>query len=244
MRTFLGLEPPRGGRRRSVNPTISSVRRIEIALVGLLAVIVVGTVGYLVLGFTPLEALYQTVTTVSTVGFREVQPLTRPARSSRSVLIIVGVGHRALQPRRARRGLHRGTPPPAPGEAPHGHGHRRAARPRHHLRPRPGGPRGRPDSARRGRRGRASTATRAGWSGCRRRPTWSATSPGTRCCAGPGIDAPAPWSRARDRRRHRLPDALGARDARPTSSSSPAPGPATRRRRCCSPGPPVRSTRR
>src|SRR6476620_3570104 len=92
MRTFLGLEPPRGGRRRSVDPTISSVRRIEIALVGLLAVIVVGTVGYLALGFTPLEALYQTVTTVSTVVFREVRPLGPVGEIFTIGLIIVGAG--------------------------------------------------------------------------------------------------------------------------------------------------------
>ena len=92
MRTFLGLEPPRGGRRRSVDPTISSVRRIEIALVGLLAVIVVGTVGYLVLGFTLLEAVYQTVTTVSTVGFREVRPLGPVGQVFTIGLIIVGAG--------------------------------------------------------------------------------------------------------------------------------------------------------
>ena len=51
------------------------LHRIRTALLALLAVTVFGTVGYLLLGFTLMEAAYQTVTTVSTVGFREVRPL-------------------------------------------------------------------------------------------------------------------------------------------------------------------------
>jgi voltage-gated potassium channel len=44
------------------------------------------------LGFTVLEALYQTVTTVTTVGFREVRPLTRVGELFTIGLILVGVG--------------------------------------------------------------------------------------------------------------------------------------------------------
>jgi len=43
------------------------VRRIRKALVALATVISLGTIGYLVLGFSLLEAIYQTVTTVATV---------------------------------------------------------------------------------------------------------------------------------------------------------------------------------
>lgn len=71
---------------------MESMRRITIALICLLAVTVVGTVGYLVLGFTFLEALYQTVTTVATVGFREVRPLTAAGQIFTIVLILLGVG--------------------------------------------------------------------------------------------------------------------------------------------------------
>jgi len=71
---------------------VESLRRIRNALLGLIAVTVVGTVGYLVLGFTFLEALYQTVTTVATVGFREVQPLTPAGQIFTIVLILIGVG--------------------------------------------------------------------------------------------------------------------------------------------------------
>ena len=58
----------------------------------LLAVLVVGTVGYVLLGFTLLDALYQTVTTVSTVGFREIEPLGPGGQGFTIVLILVGVG--------------------------------------------------------------------------------------------------------------------------------------------------------
>ena len=51
-----------------------------------------GTVGYIVLGFGLLDALYQTVTTVSTVGFREVKPLSSAGRIFTMTLIVVGVG--------------------------------------------------------------------------------------------------------------------------------------------------------
>ncbi len=63
-----------------------------LALTALVAVTVFGTVGYLFLGFGLLEAIYQTVTTVSTVGFREVHPLTPAGMIFTIVLIIVGVG--------------------------------------------------------------------------------------------------------------------------------------------------------
>ena len=68
------------------------MRRIGVALGALLAVTVFGTVGYMLLGFTFIEALYQTVTTVSTVGFREVRPLTTTGLVFTIVLIALGVG--------------------------------------------------------------------------------------------------------------------------------------------------------
>ena len=69
-----------------------AIRRIVVALTGLVAVTVLGTVGYLALGFTFLEALYQTVTTVATVGFREVRPLSPVGQVFTILLIVVGVG--------------------------------------------------------------------------------------------------------------------------------------------------------
>ncbi|MGZ8745392.1 MAG: potassium channel family protein [Nocardioides sp.] len=71
---------------------MGSLRRIVVAVAALVAVTVFGTVGYLLLGFTVLEAVYQTVTTVATVGFREVRPLTATGEIFTIVLIVVGVG--------------------------------------------------------------------------------------------------------------------------------------------------------
>jgi voltage-gated potassium channel len=71
---------------------VADRRRPELALAVLLAVIVGGTIGYVVLGFSFLDALYQTVTTVTTVGFREVEPFTAAGKIFTIVLVVVGVG--------------------------------------------------------------------------------------------------------------------------------------------------------
>ena len=64
--------PSTSSRRRALLTGTDSgrdaLRRIVVALS---AVVVVGTVGYVALGFPLLDAVYQTVTTVATVGFRE-----------------------------------------------------------------------------------------------------------------------------------------------------------------------------
>ena len=54
--------------------------------------IVAGTVGYVILGFGFVEALYQTVTTITTVGFREVRPLSTAGEFFTIALILMGVG--------------------------------------------------------------------------------------------------------------------------------------------------------
>ena len=67
-------------------------RRLAGALVALVVVLAAGTLGYVLLGFGLLDALYQTVTTVSTVGFREVEPFDRAAQVFTRVLLLVGAG--------------------------------------------------------------------------------------------------------------------------------------------------------
>jgi voltage-gated potassium channel len=62
------------------------------ALLAFGLVLVGGTVGYLILGFGLLDAVYQTVTTVSTVGFREVRPLGAAGQLFTIALILIGVG--------------------------------------------------------------------------------------------------------------------------------------------------------
>jgi voltage-gated potassium channel len=67
---------------------------IRIWLAVVLASIVVGTTGYLVLqpGWRLLDALYMTVITLTTVGFREVQPLDDAGRVWTMILSLAGVG--------------------------------------------------------------------------------------------------------------------------------------------------------
>lgn len=71
---------------------MGGLRRIRLALAALVGVTVFGTVGYLLLGFTLLEAVYQTVTTVATVGFREVRPFDTGGQLFTIALILLGVG--------------------------------------------------------------------------------------------------------------------------------------------------------
>ena len=67
-------------------------RRLRLGLLILAGVLVAGTAGYVILGFSLLDAVYQTVTTVTTVGFREVSPLAGVGKVFTIVLILTGVG--------------------------------------------------------------------------------------------------------------------------------------------------------
>lgn len=55
-------------------------------------VLVAGTIGYSLLGLSVIDAAYQTVTTVSTVGFREVVKFDTAEKIFTIALITVGVG--------------------------------------------------------------------------------------------------------------------------------------------------------
>jgi voltage-gated potassium channel len=68
------------------------LQRIRFALIGLVGVFAAGTFGYMALGLTFIEALYQTVFTVATVGFTEVFDRTNGLMIFTIVLIVVGVG--------------------------------------------------------------------------------------------------------------------------------------------------------
>jgi voltage-gated potassium channel len=75
-------------------PTAITATHIRIWLAVIVGCIVVGTAGYLVLdpGWRLLDALYMTVITLTTVGFREVQPLGDAGRIWTMALSLVGVG--------------------------------------------------------------------------------------------------------------------------------------------------------
>lgn len=96
----------------------------RLAVLLLLVVFAGGTAGYVFIeGWTPWDALYMTVTTVTTVGYREVHPLSRAGEAFTLVLVIGGVAtvlytlsllmalvvegglHRQLQRRRLERML-------------------------------------------------------------------------------------------------------------------------------------------
>lgn len=58
-----------------------------------MTVVLLGSVGYVFLeDYSPVEALYMTLITVSTVGFREVRPLSEPGMVFTSLLIISSIG--------------------------------------------------------------------------------------------------------------------------------------------------------
>lgn len=68
-------------------------RRMALALSALIAVVVLGTVGYVVVeGWRVFDALYMTVITVGTVGYSEVGELSDPGRAFTMGLIILGFG--------------------------------------------------------------------------------------------------------------------------------------------------------
>lgn len=59
-------------------------------LVGI--VLAIGTIGYLILGFGLLDASYQAVTTVTTIGFREVRPFGTSEKLFTMAYALIGIG--------------------------------------------------------------------------------------------------------------------------------------------------------
>jgi voltage-gated potassium channel len=69
-----------------------SLKHAYFALALLLIVVVIGSVGYRMLGFTVPEAIYQTIITMATVGFEEVHPLDNRGMWFTSILVIFSIG--------------------------------------------------------------------------------------------------------------------------------------------------------
>ena len=99
---YLRPVPRRGSRRRSPPSLVSVFERPQGTTRGrirnpaalILTVVVGGTIGYLILGLGVVDAVYQTVVTISTVGFREIadgQPDTA-WKVFTLLLILVGAG--------------------------------------------------------------------------------------------------------------------------------------------------------
>jgi voltage-gated potassium channel len=68
-------------------------RRLLWSLGALVGIVIIGVVGYMVIeGWSFLDAIYMTITTITTVGFREVHPLSDAGRIFSIFIIIGGVG--------------------------------------------------------------------------------------------------------------------------------------------------------
>ena len=179
------------------------------------------TLGYIVLfRWSPSDAIYMTVITLTTVGFREVHELDRvpgtavdddPRSGGRR-------DHLRVHRHRGRDDHQRGRERPAGGEADAGVGGR-AAGPLHRLRLWAGRIHGGGASwSTRASASSSSTSTPPRWSTPPATGTWwsRAMRPTTRPCAGAGVGRrPGPGHHDRLRREQRLRHALGARDQRP-----------------------------
>ena len=70
----------------------NSIRQAYYTLGSVLAVLIIGSVGYTMLGYTTSEAIYQTIITIATVGFEEIHPLDNRGMWFTSFLVIVSIG--------------------------------------------------------------------------------------------------------------------------------------------------------
>jgi voltage-gated potassium channel len=74
------------GRRQTLR------QRLALALLAVPALVVLGAVGYMVIeGWSFSDALFMAVTTITTVGYGEVRPLTERGRAFTIVLLLVGL---------------------------------------------------------------------------------------------------------------------------------------------------------
>jgi voltage-gated potassium channel len=91
-----------GERKRSSSRSISdrtvfeprvALRRVQGAILALVIIATLGVLGYMVFeGWSFTDALYMTVITLTTVGYREVRPLDMSGQLWTIVLLITGVG--------------------------------------------------------------------------------------------------------------------------------------------------------
>ena len=77
---------------RALWETVRGLPRLRQFLSLVLLVLVTGVGGYMLLGWSFLDAVYMTIITVTTVGYREVRPLTPVGEVFTMVVILMGVG--------------------------------------------------------------------------------------------------------------------------------------------------------
>lgn len=68
------------------------LRRLRFAVIGIATVMVFGTLGYVLFGWSLLNAIYMTVITVTTVGYREIHPLSTGETIFTIGLVLTGTG--------------------------------------------------------------------------------------------------------------------------------------------------------
>jgi voltage-gated potassium channel len=69
------------------------LRRLLLAIYAFIIIVAIGVIGYMVIeSWSFLDSLYMTITTITTVGFKEVYPLSDAGRIFSIFLIIGGVG--------------------------------------------------------------------------------------------------------------------------------------------------------
>src|SRR6201988_4821376 len=67
-------------------------RRLLLTVVSIATTLAIGTVGFTVIdGFPPFDAFYMSLTTMTTVGYGEIHPLSHAGRVFNSFLIVFGV---------------------------------------------------------------------------------------------------------------------------------------------------------
>ena len=71
----------------------STIGRLRMAVAMVLAVFAVGTIGYWLFGLDPIDAIYMTVITITTVGYRELlgEDLSDPEKLFTVAIIVTGV---------------------------------------------------------------------------------------------------------------------------------------------------------
>ncbi len=73
--------------------SVPAARRLILGIAALVAILTLGTLGYIVIeGWSLLDAAYMAVTTVTTVGFREVHELSDRGRVFTIFYVLTGVG--------------------------------------------------------------------------------------------------------------------------------------------------------
>ena len=72
--------------------TMTPWQRLAIGALAAFILSITGVIGYVLIeGFSLFDAVYQTMTTITTAGFGEVEPMGRAGRIFTLVLIVLGV---------------------------------------------------------------------------------------------------------------------------------------------------------